>query len=141
VELFIEEMRERMGTAVTGVTDAAMWALVHHAWPGNIRELRNAIERGMILAAGEAQIDVVHLPDIVRGVPAASGDAVGGGLGLADTLPLDGMDLKSIRDGWEQRMVVQALERTEGNQSAAARLLNLTRDELRYRVDKFGLPI
>ena len=139
VELFLNEMRERMGVSVSGVSDEAMWALMHYEWPGNIRELRNAIERGVILAAGEERIDVAHLPDFVRGVGLPSANGHGARAGLPAVLPRDGLDLKAARDAWERCLVEQALERTAGNQSAAARLLGLTRDELRYRVEKFDL--
>jgi len=143
VEHFIGELREAMGTTVEGTTEAAMWALTNYRWPGNIRELRNVIERAVILATGESRIDVVHLPEIVRAVNGGDPlDPNGVGMhGLPTLLPADGLDLKSVRDEWERSFIEQAIERTEGNQSAAARLLNLTRDELRYRVDKFGLPI
>jgi DNA-binding NtrC family response regulator len=141
VELFVSEFRERMGTSVVGLTDNAMWALLRYEWPGNIRELRNAVERGMIMAMGEERIHVTHLPDVVRGIRAADDiDAADcQGRGLPADLPPDGLDLKAVRDSWERGLVEEALRRTDGNQSAAARLLALTRDELRYRVEKFEL--
>jgi DNA-binding NtrC family response regulator len=143
VQAFVAETRQRSATTVVGVSDAAMWALTHHPWPGNIRELRNVIERATILAMGEPEIDVVHLPANVRGIdPTAVGraDGQGGRDDLPAVLPPDGLDLKTVRDNWEQALVAQALARSAGNQSAAARLLGLTRDELRYRVDKFDMP-
>jgi two-component system response regulator PilR (NtrC family) len=141
VQLFIGELCEAMGTTVKGATDAAMWALTNYRWPGNIRELRNVIERAVILASGEERIDVVHLPEIVRAVNGGDPLNVNGvGMhGLPTVLPADGLDLKAVRDEWERSFIEQAIERSDGNQSAAARLLHLTRDELRYRVDKFDL--
>jgi len=152
VDQFIGEVRGKSpaagagvtttGVTTTGVTDAAMWALSHHPWPGNIRELRNVIERACILAMGEDRIDVVHLPANVRGLDVAllAGRNGRDGLaGLPGVLPAEGIDLKGARDAWERACVVQALDRTARNQTAAARLLGLTRDELRYRVEKFAL--
>jgi two-component system response regulator PilR (NtrC family) len=140
-QLFVDELNETMGTTVEGTTEAALWALTNYRWPGNIRELRNVIERAVILAAGERLIDVVHLPEIVREVSSGDPFAADGlaGHGLPTVLPADGIDLKTVRDEWERSFIEQALERTSGNQSAAARLLHLTRDELRYRVEKFEL--
>jgi DNA-binding NtrC family response regulator len=138
---FLAEMHAKMGTPVSEITDAAMWALTHYQWPGNIRELRNVIERAVILASGEPAIDLVHLPPNMRGMGEVGfGPADGGtGSGLPATLPPGGIDLKAVRDEWERACVTEALARTGGNQSAAARLLGLTRDELRYRVEKFEM--
>jgi two-component system NtrC family response regulator len=144
VESFLDEMREEMGTSVGGVTDAAMWALCRYRWPGNIRELRNVVERAVILATGEAAIDVIHLPEIVRAVEEGGGsngaDIGGNGLGYPPTaLPSDGLDMKAVEVEWERSLIEQALGRTDGNQTRAADLLGLTRDELRYRVDKYEI--
>jgi two-component system, NtrC family, response regulator AtoC len=144
VEKFLREMREATGTSVTAISDAALWALNRYRWTGNIRELHNVIERAVILATGEATIDVVHLPEIVRSVEIGGNDGGNGRGGnsrghLPTVLPTDGLDLKALESDWERSLVEQALLRTDGNQSGAARLLGLTRDELRYRVDKFGI--
>lgn len=152
VHKFIGELREKTGTSVTGVSEAALWSLCRYEWPGNIRELRNAVERAVIFATGEDRIDVIHLPETVRqaaadtGRPSANGASKdptaappgngAGHHGLPATLPPDGLDLKAAGAAWERSLVEQALARTDGNQSAAARLLGLSRDELRYRVDK-----
>ena len=142
VQCFLDEMREQMGACVNGVTDAALWALCRYRWPGNIRELRNVIERGVILATGEEELDVVHLPDIVRSVEEDGATVGTGGNGVSHpptVLPADGIDMKAIEEDWERSLIEQALGRTDGNQSGAARLLGLTRDELRYRVDKYEI--
>ncbi len=154
VDKFVGELRDKTGTTVTGATENALWALCHYAWPGNIRELRNAVERAVIFATGEDRIDVAHLPETVRagavlapaGGPASNGAARGAGgpggqPGLPAVLPGEGLDLKAEVATWERALVEQALGRTDGNQSAAARLLGLTRDELRYRVEKHGLVL
>ncbi len=143
VEQFVRQMRDEVGSTVSGVTDAAMWALCRYYWRGNIRELHNVIERAVILASGEGRIDVVHLPEIVRAVEADAGavqQSAGNGLGhLPTVLPADGLAMKDREAAWEISLIEQALARTDGNQSGAARLLGLTRDELRYRVDKFEI--
>ena len=148
VAQMLAEMREEMGTTVASATDAAMWALCRYRWPGNIRELRNVIERAVILATGEEHIDVVHLPEVVRAVETQAVGAGGPPNGharaagpLPSVLPADGLDLKGGIAAWERSLVVQALDRTDGNQSGAARLLGLTRDEIRYRVEKYGIPV
>jgi DNA-binding NtrC family response regulator len=102
--------------------------LTQYDWPGNVREVRNVIERAMILEE-TGEILPAHLPsEITR---------LGGDLGRAPAFMLPGTGI--VLEEVERDFVRQALEQTRGNQTQAARLLHLTRDELRYRVKKFGL--
>jgi DNA-binding NtrC family response regulator len=96
-----------------------------YPWPGNVRELRNAIERAMLLADG----DMLTTDDF-------SGPATGV-VRLSDRveLPAGGVDLEQL----ERSLVVQALERSGWNQTKAATLLGLNRDQIRYRIEKFDL--
>ncbi len=165
IQKFIGELRAKTGSSVTGITETALWAMCRYGWPGNIRQLRNTVERAMIFATGEERIDLPHLPtellnsgpqearrnggDAAGATPAppappsspppADAAAAGRALVLPGDLPERGFDMKATIAQWEREWVAQALTRTGGNQSAAARLLGLTRDELRYRVDKFVL--
>lgn len=137
---FLAEFRREMGTTITGVTDRAMLSLADYRWPGNIRELRNHLERAVIVANGTEQIDVVDLPELVRVGASASDSGAQEPVSsrLPDHLPAAGVNLKEVAAAWEQSMIEQAMARTDGNQSAAARLLGLTRDEMRYRLEKYG---
>ena len=103
--------------------------LVQYEWPGNVRELRNVIERAMIL---EDTGDLLpgHLPPEIGGLAPSSALPA-----PTFRLPETGVVLEEV----EREFVRQALALTRGNQTRAARLLGLTRDELRYRVKKFGL--
>jgi DNA-binding NtrC family response regulator len=96
-----------------------------YAWPGNIRELRNAVERAMLLA----ESDTLTADDLTG--------AATGVVRLSDRveLPVGGIDLEQL----ERSLVVQALERTGWNQTRAATLLGLNRDQIRYRIEKFQL--
>ena len=121
VDIFNTEFRKR----IRGVAPQAMHRLQHYGWPGNVRELRNAIERAMLLAEGpELTLDDFPL-----------GGGPGGRLGDRVELPPNGIDL----DDLERSLVVQALERSGWNQTKAAALLGLNRDQIRYRIDKFKL--
>ncbi len=118
VDRFNREFRKR----VRGLTPAALKVIEQYQWPGNVRELRNAIERAMLL------IDHEWLePDdftLTRSVAPAQ-----------FTLPAEGVNLEEI----ERQLLVQALERARGNQTQAAQLLGINRDQVRYRMEKFGL--
>jgi DNA-binding NtrC family response regulator len=121
VDAYSAEFKKR----VVAVSPEVMRHLQAYAWPGNIRELRNAVERAMLLADG----DTLRIDDFAVGG--------GGGAKLDDKveLPAEGINL----DDLERSLVVQALERTGWNQTKAASLLGLNRDQIRYRVEKFGL--
>ena len=110
----------------------ALEVLQAHDWPGNIRELRNLVERLVVLEPAE-EITPDHLPGWTKGQKAA---ATGGGReeGICH-LPTDGLCLDTL----EKDLISQALDRTHHNKAQAAKLLGLTYDALRYQVKKFGL--
>jgi DNA-binding NtrC family response regulator len=124
VEHFIEGFDTEFRKRVRGVTPAARTMLQQYQWPGNVRELRNVIERAMLLSDND-QLDA---PDF----PSLSGTA-SGVYGLQ--LPSTGVDLEKL----ERSLVIQALRRSGGNQTRAGSLLGLNRDQVRYRIEKFGL--
>jgi transcriptional regulator with PAS, ATPase and Fis domain len=121
VDVYNTEFKKR----IRGVTPQAMEQIARHPWPGNIRELRNAIERAMLLSDGP-MLDAADF---------STAGAVGVRLGESVELPAGGLDLDQL----ERSLVVQALERTGWNQTKAAALLGLNRDQIRYRVEKFQL--
>jgi transcriptional regulator with PAS, ATPase and Fis domain len=122
---YVDQFNREFRKQVRGVTPEAMELLRGYRWPGNIRELRNAVERAMLLADGE-WLAPEHFPMSV---------ARRNGGGRSFELPDEGINLETV----ERTLVVQALERTGWNQTKAAALLGLNRDQIRYRVEKFGL--
>ena len=130
-KFFIEHYNRKFKRSIENVTDGAAKLLLAHDWPGNVRELRNAIERAMILEEG-ASITAASLPiSIAR--PDGNGQL--GSMPLDVASPIDGLSLEDN----ERSLLVRALEKTEGNQTQAARLLRITRDTLRYKMKKFNL--
>ncbi len=121
VNAFNLEFRKK----IRGVTPGAMKALQAYQWPGNVRELRNAVERAMLLTEG-AELTEAHFAMLT-----ATDAELSTGLGL----PAGGINLEEL----EQSLVVQALERSGWNQTKAATLLGLNRDQIRYRIEKFKL--
>jgi DNA-binding NtrC family response regulator len=104
----------------------ALRALEAHDWPGNARELRNLVERILFLTDDET-IGVELLPPKLRGDGGATFDSF--------VLPPSGLELEGV----EKALILQALDQASGNKSKAARLLGISRDTLRYRLDKHGL--
>lgn len=111
------------GKTVTHIAPRALEELRAHDWPGNVRELRHTIERSMLLADG----DCLTRADCGSTRRSASEHFF--------RLPPEGLVLAQV----ERSLVQQALEATHWNQVRAARLLGLNRDQVRYRIEKFGL--
>jgi DNA-binding NtrC family response regulator len=125
VEHYIDTFNTEFRKKIRGVTAAAMTALQHHAWRGNVRELRNAVERAMLLAES-SELNESHFP---------MASLTEGELSTSMALPADGINLEAL----ERSLVVQALERSGWNQTKAATLLGVNRDQIRYRIEKFDL--
>jgi len=120
---FVDGFNREFKKNVRGLAPDARDALDAYPWPGNIRELRNVLERAVLLSEGE----VLERNDIIL-TPLAA-------LSPSFQLPPGGLDLEQF----ERSLVVQALKRSGGNQTQAGRLLGLNRDQIRYRIEKFGL--
>ena len=124
VHYYVESYNAEFRKQIKGVTPAAMERLKQHGWPGNIRELRNAVERAMLLVEGD-ELRPEHFP--LGGQSTSLTEAV--------ELPAGGISLEEL----ERSLVTQALQRSAWNQTKAATLLGLNRDQIRYRIEKFGL--
>ncbi|MBI1356915.1 MAG: response regulator [Acidobacteria bacterium] len=125
--MFIERYNQKFARQIQGLTAAAEAKLLDYSWPGNVREVRNAIERAMVLADGEwLDAEDLHLvgDELGERVPIAAAAAAVGESSLEDV---------------ERAMLVEALERFHGNQTQAAKALGITRDTLRYRIKKYDL--
>jgi DNA-binding NtrC family response regulator len=104
--------------------------LAAHNWPGNIRELRNLVERLVVLGNAEVILPE-HLPNWLTGQSSALGRHTNGRY----PLPAEGMSIDEL----EKDLIRQALDRVKNNKAQAARLLNMSYDAFRYQVKKFGL--
>jgi two-component system, NtrC family, response regulator AtoC len=124
VHYFVDAYNTEFRKRVRGVSSDAMRRLKAYGWPGNIRELRNAVERGMLLVEGD-ELTEDQFPLV----------AAAGRLTESVDLPAGGIDIEQL----ERSLVVQALERSGWNQTRTATLLGLNRDQIRYRIEKFKL--
>ena len=114
------------------ITPAALKVLTDYHWPGNVRQLENIIERAVTLSAGPV-LDAADIHLDARPVPGAAGSA--GNAGGVPFLP-EGMTMEQ----WEDELIREAMRRANGNKSEAARMLGLSRNALRYRLSKLGVP-
>jgi DNA-binding NtrC family response regulator len=127
---FIARFARESGKPLSDITPAALRLLMDFHWPGNVRELENIIERAVALSAGT----VIDVADIRLDVSAARPAPVVAGGSLP--FPPEGMTLEEFED----EIIRESLRRADGNKSQAARLLGLSRNALRYRLSKLGLP-
>ena len=144
VDTFVKRYSTRFAKTIAGLTQNASEKLWAYHWPGNIRELENIIERAVILAENDGSIDVEHLFSGGEQVPLTVQPfslAETRQKGIADQPPLNQaiekiLDAQVSLEEVETLLIASALRRTDGNLSAAARLLKLRRGQLQYRVDK-----
>ena len=124
---FVTRFSSEFRKPITAIRPDAEQKLMSYTWTGNVRELRNAVERAVLLC----KHDYVDADDLVLGrATEQPGEAIAG-----LQLPPGGVDLARV----EEQLVRQALDQTGGNQTHAASLLRLSRDQLRYRLQKYGL--
>jgi len=129
LERFLDTLSQEHDLVTPRLTARARGVIRRYAWPGNVRELRNVAERLVVFHHGQS-VDVENLPLELRQAEQAS-TRPGGRFDL----PEQGVDLEAV----ESDLLRQALARTGGNKSRAARLLNLSRDTFLYRLKKFSI--
>jgi two-component system, NtrC family, response regulator AtoC len=135
---FLSLFSQRFGKSFERIGDAAARRLLDYGWPGNIRELKNVMERVAVLHDGRTLgADQIPLSpreeseevDVIRRIERA----------ITDTIPSDGLDFEEIVEELERSLIEKAFRAADGNQSQTAKLLNLNRDKLRYRMKNFSL--
>jgi len=119
---FLERTAARYGRHIDGFDSEAMQAMLGYVWPGNVRELEHTIERAVLLARGER----LAAEDLALGARSPRS---------AETQPIENMELEEA----ERWLIRRALERHDGNVSAAAESLGVSRSALYRRLQRYGL--
>jgi len=132
VTLFIQRMNRRLGTTVDRPSDDAMRLLRAYDWPGNVRELENTLEHAAVMAE-RPLLEVEDLPERVRRNPGTAGETVG------VELPGGDLSVKRAARALERELILRALERTGGNRTHAAKLLDLSHRALLYKIKAFDI--
>lgn len=128
VQHFFLKARQKEGRATLVFPPALLRHFQDYRWPGNVRELENVIERIVVLARGD-EITLQDLPDFLRRERPAIDM-------LQLELPPRGISLEGV----EKELLIRALEKFDGNQTQAAKYLDISRKALRYRMEKHGIP-
>lgn len=143
-QYFIDRFNQEYDRQVEGLTPSAVKFVQKYPWPGNIRQLKNAIERAVLVEA-DRWIEAEHLsPQSRTYTPAALRDTGDDGQEITEVdttklprfeIPPEGVALEDF----EKEIILNALEKTNGNISQAARLLRINRGKLRYRMERLGV--
>lgn len=128
IEHFLETHNGRLGTQIRGLTPQARKTLLAYPWPGNVRELENAVERAVVLAEGD-MIRIEDLPERLRD-PVDPGRLI---------LGSDELSIKKMQRFMEKTLIARALEKTDGNRTAASKLLEISHRALLYKIKDYGL--
>jgi transcriptional regulator with PAS, ATPase and Fis domain len=132
VDSFLRTFARETGKAVHGITVKALRALVEYAWPGNVRELAHEVRRLVYLCPpGEAIDSAMVSPHVVAAVPDTGAGAP----------PPGTLDLESNVGALERRLIREALERSAGNRTQAARLLGISRNGLAIKMERLGIGV
>jgi two-component system response regulator AtoC len=140
-ERFLKEARKQSGGDVRTIAPDAMAALESYTWPGNVRELKNVIERAVALAEGKA-IALADLTERVRGGARSASPTDAPPIGEASVdEPGDGVagDYREHVRRYEAKLIVQALHKTGGNQTEAAKQLGLPLRTLVHKIQQYGI--
>ncbi len=131
---FLLELRAEMGKTVQGISEGALAVMSAYIWPGNVRELRNAIERSLLTCTGDLlrKNDLPEKVFSVQGTPSVQKTE-------GQSLPDSGLD-EWLGEA-EKRMILQALEATNGIQVEAAKLLKITERSLWHRLKKYTIQV
>ena len=129
VDHFLAKFAERFARTDIRCSPAAVKAFMEYPWPGNIRELENVIERGIVVCETD-QLGVECLPDKFRGVTQAK---------AAEIIPSDCLSLKQAAELLERNFIRRALETTGGNRSRAARMLEISHRSLLYKLKEYKM--
>ncbi|HEY2733600.1 MAG TPA: sigma-54 dependent transcriptional regulator [Polyangiales bacterium] len=128
IDHFIARNNEKLGTQIRGIDPRARKLLLSYPWPGNVRELENSIERAVVLAEGDVLMpedipERLHKPEDAVSNVIASGE----------------LSIKKASRAIEESLIRQALAKTRGNRTAAARLLEISHRALLYKIKDYGL--
>jgi transcriptional regulator with PAS, ATPase and Fis domain len=137
LRFFAEKFAKSIGRRPVLFSEAVIDALQEYRWPGNVRELENLVQRLSLLVDG----DEVHLEDLPLSYISRESNKelfIGG---IQAHLPASGIDFNTLIEEFENKLIMQALERTKGNKKAAAELLNLNRTTLVEKIKKKGLLV
>jgi two-component system response regulator AtoC len=127
---FIGRFNEILDKEISGLAPDAMARLLEFHWPGNVRQLENAIERAMVIADEPLLMPEHFTADLINNVLHSREDVV-----------FEGLSLKDAQKAVEKKLITRALNETEGNRTRAARLLEISHPSLLSKIKAYGIDL
>ncbi len=137
---FLNHFNKQFNKGFQEIDEGAYEVILNYAWPGNIRELKNMVER-IVLLEDDTTLRADHIPASIRQGTSAAKELSGLRrleAALSRPFPDEGIPFEAMLTGIERELIDKAMREAAGNQSRAARLLQLNRDKVRYRLKEFG---
>jgi DNA-binding NtrC family response regulator len=135
---FLQRFSEEFNKDIRGISHRAQILLARYSWPGNVRELENVLGNACMMAIGDA-IDVEDLPEHIRNPTGRRPIAVSAGMPIPSEDAQRAVTNDMSLEEQEKQLLIDALQKSGGNQSQAARLLRISRDRMRYKMAKHNL--
>ncbi|MBI5577180.1 MAG: sigma-54-dependent Fis family transcriptional regulator [Deltaproteobacteria bacterium] len=132
---FLDKYAKLMGKPIARMDGGTMRSLLAYDYPGNVRELENIMERATIIETKDV-ISIASLPQNVTKIDSSAGEAA---VFIPEAFDVEGSSLDTVVDRLEKELLLKALERSGGNRTEAAKLLNISFRSMRYRLDKHGI--
>lgn len=134
----LERFCQSVGLPPKIVSEEALHSLISYSFPGNVRQLQNAMERAAVFSGVESKVLLKHLPEEIKNQPNMFQIPFGSNL-IPDTIPDEGIDLSSVVSQIERELLLQTLEKTGGNKMQAAKLLNMKRTTLVEKIKRLHI--
>jgi DNA-binding NtrC family response regulator len=127
-EHLLRSFCQTTGLPLKAISDEAWQAIMSYRWPGNVRQLQNAMERAAVLSGERTKITLEDLPEEVRGGAATGISPISASAALAEAaIPDEGLNFEAVVSQVERELLLQSLAKTNGNKMQAAKLLNMKR--------------
>lgn len=141
---FLNRAKEKIGRKLLSFSEKAKNTIATYNWPGNIRELENMMERLAIMVDGDIIEDTdlpIYMQNQVQTATTTASGATAASFEQFQEIPASGVDFNQLVEQFENNLILNALERTNGNKKAAAKLLNLNRTTLIEKIKKKSLAV
>ena len=136
----LERFCNSAGLESKTVSEEALLAMISYSFPGNVRQLQNAMERAAVFSGGASKILFEHLPEEIKNQPSMFQVPFTSSL-VPDSIPDEGIDLSGVVSQVERELLLQTLEKTGGNKMQAAKLLNMKRTTLVEKIKRLQIEV
>src|SRR5207237_1075088 len=137
----LERFCENTGLPQKTIADETYHAMISYSFPGNVRQLQNAMERAAIFSGMETEVRLEHLPEEIRNQGSLFQIPTGAASFVPTSIPDEGINFSDVVSNVERELLLQTLEKTGGNKMQAAKLLNMKRTTLVEKIKRLQIEV